>query len=227
MTFDEYRVKARALTDEHPAPGKTIRDWAKLWGEIFSTLLQGRSDANGGAVGQGIFEPCSLVVARWEFLGTLLTGWTGDSNRRQTLEYAERFLEPVNPRYGASHPTIHQTTKIAELLVCIMRNGSLHSFTPRGVYDPASNSCIGWALGYQLDPAGTPHLGFNANAGLFVDGTLLVRELVDSMGAYADYLDRNAPEPDGRTPADNFRNGFFARLRPRGPSREDPATWTY
>ncbi|MGH7439464.1 MAG: hypothetical protein ACRENE_27565 [Polyangiaceae bacterium] len=110
----------------------------------------------------------------------------------------------------------------------MLRNGSLHSFTPRGVYETTRNSCIGCGLDYRLDPAGTGHLEFTSNDSLYVDGTKFVQELVDSMGVYADYLDRNVPDqPGGPTPQDNFREGWFSRFRPRGPNGENPAVWTY
>ncbi len=158
MNIDVYRNWAKALTDEHCAnPGQTVRNWAASWENIFRVLLEGRIEADGAHIGRAIFEPCSLIVARWEFLGSLLTGHDRErSNRVQAMAYATEFLVPLNRRYGESHPTIATGWSIAALLVQMIRNGSLHGFTPKGVYDDATASCIGWAMTPRLvDQAGT------------------------------------------------------------------------
>lgn len=76
MKLDDYRNGAKRLTDEHcTTPAQTVRNWAASWKDIFRLPLEGRFDADGARIGQGIFEPCSLVIARWEF-GLLIDATT-------------------------------------------------------------------------------------------------------------------------------------------------------
>lgn len=213
MKIDDYRNGAERLTDEHcTTPAQTVRNWAASWRNIFRLLLEGRVEPGGEHIGRGIFEPCALVIARWEFLGSLFTGHDGRSNRVQSLAYADQFLVPVNARYGERHPTIAPGWTVAQLLVQMMRNGSLHGFTPSGVYDDASDSCIAWAIDYEL-PDRTRHLHFDGGS-LLVDGGLLLTEFIESMQLFATHLDENRPTPDGKLPVDNFREGYRWRLFP-------------
>src|SRR5580692_5289541 len=88
-TQDRRRETLMLSTD----PAKTIRNWAQLWNGIFSLLIEGCPNLNGTRRGQGLFEPCSLIIARWEFLGSLYVGHSKARSRTaQALAYAERFL---------------------------------------------------------------------------------------------------------------------------------------
>ncbi|MGD0679394.1 MAG: hypothetical protein ABSC94_28705 [Polyangiaceae bacterium] len=214
MKLAEYRERAEAIVDEHCAkPGQTVRNWAASWHGIFSLLIEGRCSPNGSLEGRGVFEPCSLIVARWEFLGCLLIGHSrARSKRDQALEYARRFLEPVNSRYTEPHPSIAQTMQVCELLFQMIRNGSLHGFTPSGVYDDSSDNCIGFGLCYS--GAGSRHLTFSESDALLVDATQLLDEFTRSMHLFARHLDDNKPGLDGKSACDNFREGFRWRFAP-------------
>ena len=227
MKIDDYRNGARRLTDEHcTTPAQTVRNWAASWRNILRLLIEGRVEANGEHIGRGIFEPCSLIIARWEFLGTLLTGHDGRSNRVQALAYANAFLVPVNGRYGASHPTIAPGWTVAQLLVQMMRNGSLHGFTPSGVYDDTTDCCLAWAVGYEL-PDRSRHLHFDGGH-LLIDGGLLLDEFVESMDRFAAYLDENQVATNGKLPTENFREGYRWRLFPaKANDNGVPPPWAF
>jgi hypothetical protein len=215
MKIDDYRNAVQGETERLCAiPGQTMRNWASGWKDVFRLLLEGRVEPDGAHIGRGIFEPCSLIIARWEFLGSLLTGHSKPRSKRdQALQYAERFLVPVNGRYGKTHPTVAPGWAVAQLLFQTIRNGSLHGFTPSGVYDDATDNCIGWGVGYRLADR-SQHLHFDDIDNLLVDGELLLNELIQSMHDFADHLDANKPEADGKLPIDNFREGFRWRMFP-------------
>jgi hypothetical protein len=105
----------------------------------------------------------------------------------------------------------------------MLRNGSLHGFTPSGVYDESCDGCISWALAYTL-PEGL-HLHF-VDGRLHVDGSQLATELHHSMWQFAAHLDENKPEPDGRTPRELFRDGYRSRLAPMTPNGRR-APWAF
>ena len=225
MTLDEYRNSAIRLTAECCTdPTGTVRGWAKLFDEIFSAMLAGRKNETGAASGKALFEPCSLVVARWEFLGCLLTGHSKQrSGRSQAMRYAKQFLEPINPRYGHKHPTILPRATLADLLFQMLRNASLHGFVPAGVYDPSTNSCIACGVDYSSPT----HLEFDGRATFVVDSSRLLRELVDSMTSFAAYLEENRRTPSTRLPRDDFREGYRWRVAPSVAAAVSPYPWEF
>jgi hypothetical protein len=195
-------------------PAQTIRNWARLWGEIFSNILNGSKDP---PLAKGLYEPCSLIVARWEVLGSLFTGYSNRrSDRDQAMDYVERFLKPINPRYVGKHPVLRQDLTIASMLFQMLRNGSLHGFTPAGIYDPAKDMCIGWGVDYD----GHEHLHLQFDRGhLIVNAATLLRELLDSMEDFAKYLESNPGA------ANDFRNALWWRFAPSPPNKAAMPEW--
>jgi hypothetical protein len=187
-----------------------MRGWADTWATSLGRLIE---------VGAG-YELCSLVTARWEFLGSLLTGYARRrSDRTQALAYARRFLEKRNPRYGARHPAVSVKATVADLLFRMLRNGSLHGFTPSPVFDPLTDQCVTWwatATGLKAT-----HLQF-AETALHVDGQTLRDELVESMRDFATYLEANQKTERGTRPRDDFRIGCWWRLAPQVPRDFEP-----
>jgi hypothetical protein len=209
MKLADYRNWVQGEVNKHCAePHVCVRGWADTWAVSLGRLIE----VHAG------FELASLVIARWEFLGSLLIGHTKPmSDQGQALAYATAFLEPLNSRYGAKHPTIIPHMKIAEILFRMLRNKSLHGFTPAPLYDPATDRVIGW----WMDTTGLAreHLQFHPQTeALQIDGQTLRDELVDSMRAFASHLETNAKTRRGTFPREDFTNGFAWRLYPHVPS---------
>ncbi len=145
---------------------------------------------------------------------------------KRTLAYAKEFLVPVNARYEKEHPTIAPGWNVAKLLVQMMLNGSLHGFTPSGIYDDASQSCIAWAVGPVLEDR-THHLHFGGGY-LWIDGGLLLDELIASMQRFATQLDENKPDANGVLPRHKFREGFRWRFFPALVNdKAPPPSWNF
>jgi hypothetical protein len=168
-----------------------------------------------------LFELPSLVIARWEFLGCLLLGHDKHrSHREQALVYATKFLVPLNRRYGETHPEVLTTVTVAELLIQMMRNRSLHGYTPGPVWEPSSDRCITWyvdskglAATHLEFPDPPSSYGPPPGESLHVNGESLLRELLASMEAFAECLREDKPTAEG-VPSENFRKGFTWRLVP-------------
>jgi len=176
-----------------------------------------------GASGGGLFEVTAIVISRWEFLGGLYCGETGErTDVRHAAAYARRFL----PKYAHTHNMSGDSSATDDTceLFSMLRNKPLHGFTPAGVATNDKKGVVAWNVG-----ANATHLSL-AGPGIQVDCLTLIEDLCKSMEDYAVVLDHDM-EPaaigsntnlvvDPRSPRKRWLRAFWARFRPIG--FEDP-----
>ena len=68
-----------------------------------------------------------------DFLGCLLTGH--NDNRKRSVEFMERYMASVDPRYGES----------ASILYEMWRNGTVHEFDPKVFVAAQESFVLGWS----------------------------------------------------------------------------------
>jgi hypothetical protein len=210
MRIDVYRAWVDGERRSHcTAPHETVRKWRREWEAAYKGLVASNA----------LYELCSLVAARWEFLGSLATGYAkARSGSEQAYAYAEQFLVPVNPRYRDRNANVLPDIPIYRLLFQMLRNSSLHGYTPAAMLDAQRGETIGWRAAVTSEKA--MHLQFDVRSasepgtGLHVDGETLADELLQSMDAFATYLQTNARTRRNTLPVEDFEKGFVWRLLP-------------
>jgi len=217
MPIQEYIQWAKNETATlSRSPDQTVEKWRQKWVADFQPMVD--KDA--------IFELASLIVARWEFLGCLYKGYAHKtSNQDQAAAYAKAFLEPVNRAYGATHSKLLPQLPIARILFEMLRNKSLHGYTPSGVYDAVAGDAIVWRCVSKGDSAS--HLtfvrppGWTVDNALFVDGETFLGEFDKSLAAFVAHLQANA----GGTAHQSFKQGFWWKLHPKDNDSNKYTSW--
>ena len=106
----------------------------------------------------------------------------------------------------------------------MIRNGSLHGFTPSGLHDPNGDACIAWGIDYQ--GMGAQHLKFTRSGTLLVDAAQLRAELLASMEAFAVYL-ATFPAIGEPSRVDAFRVGLWWRFCPEWVDGRTAPLWKF
>src|SRR5438874_2450043 len=75
------------------SPTQATTGWMSNWSRALEGLLSASA----------IFEAVSLVISRWEFLGSLYRGNDGKTGVDDVRAYTKRFLEPIQGRYRDIH----------------------------------------------------------------------------------------------------------------------------
>jgi hypothetical protein len=130
------QVDQTQVDPANPAPpDQVIRNWAAMWNITLSALY------NPAAGVTAAYEHASLVVARWEFLGALYRGTSGNTDVADARAYADRFLAAA---YGPLHNLSGTCAPGGSEFFSVFRNKSLHGFTPASVYRRRDGEAFGW-----------------------------------------------------------------------------------
>jgi hypothetical protein len=193
------------------SPGEQTRLWADQWASVLEPMARNMN---------AIFDLISLVIARWEFLGALLQGTTGETSCKEALAYCEKFLDEVNGNYGNVGKLSDQGRGSPFELFAMLRNRPLHGLVPAGVLMRDQQNVVTWWVGLSGISA-EAHLTVDDQGGLNVDAGKLAGELVNSMRLFASYLDADAGLVNGRSPRINWQRGFWARYRAVGMGEDE------
>jgi hypothetical protein len=171
------------------------------------------------------FEIISLVLARWEFLGSLYLGTTAGSDDHDARAYCHDFVEPIQPLYGDLHDVADRGVHQKSDLIAMFRDSSLHGMSLIPCMDPDGEHLVGWWVGVADQIAPQNHLRIDEKGNLNVNCSLMSAEMISSMHAFAAYLDDDRVwlEKDRRAPTARFRRSFWSRQRPA--HFGDPENW--
>ncbi len=169
-----------------------------------------------------MLELPAIVVSRWEYLGSLYRGHTGErTGCEEATAFSTRFLEQVNPLYKSAHNLAGRAVQQANQsdLFMAIRNKSLHGANPPAIEAANGSGVVGWSIGTS-DTGGT-HLAVDSLGMLHVNGARLCEELLDAMKLFADYLDENVEKGGTHAitkhlPRDRWLRAAWARFKPHG-----------
>jgi len=203
-SHDEYatwvatQLKGARLTD---TPGDWTRRQIPGWRNVFAKIVEASA----------VLELPALVVSRWEYLGSLYRGHTGErTGCEDAVAFSTRFLEQVNPLYRGVHNLTGRTVQQANQsdIFMMIRSG-----------------VVAWWI--EAGDTGGTHLAVDPAGKLNVNGTKLYEELLDAMQLFADYLDQNTEKGGADTitnhlPQERWLRAAWARFKPHG---HPGATW--
>jgi hypothetical protein len=214
-SHDEYatwvatQIKGVGLDE---TPGDWTRRHIPAWREVFTKII----DASL------VLELPALVVSRWEYLGSLYRGHTGErTGCEEAVAFSTRFLEPVNPLYRSAHNLAGRPVQQANQsdIFMAIRNKPLHGASPPAIEAVNGSGVVTWSIG-PSDTGGT-HLTVDALGKFHLNGAKLCDELLDGMKLFADYLDANT-EKGGKDaitnhlPQARWLRAAWARFKPHG-----------
>jgi hypothetical protein len=221
-SHDEYATWV-ATQLKGPGLDETPGDWTRrhipAWREVFAKIVA--ADA--------VLELPGLVVSRWEYLGSLYRGHTGErTGCEEAVAFSTRFLEHVNPLYRGVHNLTGRNAQQANQsdIYMMIRNKPLHGASPAAIQAADGSGVVTWWIAAG-DTGGT-HLAIDPTGRLHVNGTKLYEELLEAMKLFADYLDQNTKEKAGgdaitnHLPQERWLRAAWARFKPHG---HPGATW--
>jgi hypothetical protein len=214
-SHDEYanwvatQIKGAELSE---TPGDWTRRQIPGWRNVFAKIVE--ADA--------VLELPALVVSRWEYLGSLYRGHTGErTGCEEAVAFSTRFLERVNPLYRGVHNLTGRPVQQANQsdIFMMIRNKPLHGANPAAVQAADGSGVVAWWIG--AGDTGHTHLAVDPAGKLNVNGTKLYEELLDAMTLFADYLDTNTEKGGADTitnhlPQDRWLRAAWARFKPHG-----------
>jgi|GEM_PF-1840923 len=189
-----------------PPEIRLAEDWIPNWGRTLGAIANAR----------GIHELMGIICSRWEFLGRLYLGRTGDTGVEEAIAYADEFLLPINNGYRQLHNMsgrAQQPGKPRSDFITMFRTKPIHSGTPAAVALPGSVSLIGWWVGFFDEVTRTKHLQVSDGA-IWVDGGVLLDEFILSLRTFAYYLQHDNDLLDGHSPRQRWQRGFWASFKP-------------
>ncbi len=185
-----------------PSPESRLKDdWIPNWNRTLTAIRSA----------DGIFELLSIICARWEFLGALYLGSTGDTGGKEVLAYTSHFLVPINSDYRQIHDISGQGGARSEFFT-MFRNRVFHGYTPGAVALPGNTNVIAWLIGFN-ERTQTNHLRV-VNGSMHIDGARFLCEFLHSLNDFAGYLHQNNDLINGRLPHARWQRAFWARFRP-------------
>jgi len=201
-----FAQTAHAQVSTLPPPEILTREWLPAWLPQLHALAAAGGDA----------DVVAIACARCELLGSLLVGETGDTKSVHFVQYADRFLAPVNGHWTKVHNLSGATHSASELHASFRTRTLWGAAPPPHALANADQGTIGFVVG-QDDAVRANHLRVLQST-LYIHTPTFLSELVQSFAAYAAYLreDKDLIAPSPLKPGERFRRGLWWRLRPSG-----------